>query len=64
MSAIKTPSNNIFDDILAYDVNIFLKVIDLIRNHVDRLNLIISYTVTGKAKITIANIMWHMSALD
>ena len=42
MSAIKTPSNDIFGDIVARDIEQRLKVIDSNTDHLDRLTLIVS----------------------
>ena len=36
------PSSDIFSDVVAHDTDLLLKVIDSIRDHLDRLNLIIS----------------------
>ena len=58
-------SNDIFGDVVAYDIDLLLKVIDSIRDHLDWLNFIISQMVNIRSNITTAPIIIsHISAFD
>ena len=48
----KWTSNDILDDVVAHDLDLLLKVKDLTRDHLGRLKVIISQTVTDRVNIT------------
>ena len=59
----KKTFNDVLSDVVVPVLNLLLKVDESNRDHLDRLNLIISQTVTDEANITIVNVQevayWH-----
>ena len=58
------PFNDVCGDIIAHDIIFFLKVTDSNTDHLDRLNMIISLTVTGISNIAIAKTGSHLLVYD